>query len=110
MLNPMAVVDPDDDSIDRYVVWHYRYDAVRNERRNVVAAAFDDEQEFLAQIKRRVGQLDELQARGEADEREHIGGVWKPAGEATEQPRRRTKWKVHRFKKARVRKRRREER
>jgi hypothetical protein len=60
-----------------------------------VAAAFDNEQEFVAEIKRRIGQLEELQARGEADEREHIGGVWKPAGDATEQRRRRTVWKVH---------------
>ncbi len=37
----MALVDPDDDTLDRFVVWHYRYDAVRHERRNVVAIAFD---------------------------------------------------------------------
>jgi hypothetical protein len=56
----MAVVDPDDDSIQRYVVWHYCYDADRNERRNVVVAAFDEEQEFLAEITRRAARLKEL--------------------------------------------------
>ena len=29
----MAVVDPDDDSIQRYIVLHYRCDPGRNERR-----------------------------------------------------------------------------
>jgi hypothetical protein len=57
-------VDPDDDSLGRDVVWHFRYDAVRDERRNVVVAAFDNEQEFLAEFKRRAGRLKELQARG----------------------------------------------
>jgi hypothetical protein len=106
----MAVVDPDDDSIQRYVVWHYRYDADRNERRNVVVAAFDEEQEFLAEITRRAARLKELQARGEAEEREHISGVLKSAGSAAESSRQRTEWKVHRFKNARVRKRHHEER
>lgn len=37
----MALVDSDDDTLDRFVVWHYGYDAVRHERRNVVVTAFD---------------------------------------------------------------------
>jgi len=46
----MARVDPDDDSVRRYVLWHYRFDDRRNERRNVASAAFDSEIEFLREF------------------------------------------------------------
>ena len=36
-----AMVDPDDDTLERFVVWHYGCDTVRHERRNAVAIAFD---------------------------------------------------------------------
>jgi hypothetical protein len=42
----VAEVDPDDDSIRRFIVRHYRYDPDRHERRHVVVAAFDSEREF----------------------------------------------------------------
>jgi hypothetical protein len=38
----MSVIDPKNDSTARWVVHHYRWDPERNERRNVVVAAFDD--------------------------------------------------------------------
>jgi hypothetical protein len=44
----VAAVDPDDDTICRYVVRHYRYDPDRHERRHVVVAAFDNESEYDA--------------------------------------------------------------
>jgi hypothetical protein len=105
----MAVVDPDDDSIQRYVVWHYRYDSGRNERRNVVVIAFDNEHEFLAEIERRAARLKERQGRGEAEPLERIGGVVKRPGDADEATRQRIEWKVNRSNKARVRKRRRDQ-
>lgn len=49
----MAAVDPDDDSIKRFIVLHYRYDADRRERRNVVVQAFDNEREFHAALTAR---------------------------------------------------------
>jgi hypothetical protein len=52
----VARVDPDDDSIHRWVVWHYRYDSYRSERRNVVVAAFDNPGEFFADIAERSSQ------------------------------------------------------
>jgi len=42
----VAEVNPDDDSIDRWVLWHYRYDLDRRQRRNVVIAAFDNAEEL----------------------------------------------------------------
>lgn len=58
----MARVDVDDDNIRRFVVQHCRFDPERHERRNVVVAAFDNEDEFIelihsigADIKQRAG-------------------------------------------------------
>jgi len=73
----VAEVDPDDDSLRRFVVRIYRYDPDRHERRHVVVAAFDNETEFKAR-------LDEVQADllrrhtvdgPDADPREHVSGV-----------------------------------
>ncbi|MGA8015935.1 MAG: hypothetical protein WCB85_08470 [Candidatus Dormiibacterota bacterium] len=72
----MTAVDPDDDSIRRYVVLRYAYDPQRRERRHRVVAAFNNEAEFR-------GLLDELnsdwarrRAEGQlVDRREHITGV-----------------------------------
>jgi hypothetical protein len=40
------LVDADDDSIRRYVVWRYAYHPHRHQRRHQVVAAFDNEREF----------------------------------------------------------------
>jgi len=72
----VAEVDPKDDTIRRFVVWHYRYDPVRRERRHVVVAAFDNEREFLAFIERIRAEIEERRQRGEnVDPREHASGV-----------------------------------
>ncbi|WP_155771378.1 hypothetical protein [Mycobacterium asiaticum] len=72
----MASVDPDDDSIRRYVVWHYRYDPDRNERRNVVVAAFDNPDEWQAEVRNRAADLRARRGRGEeVDPAEKISGI-----------------------------------
>jgi hypothetical protein len=77
----VAVVDPDDDTVARYVVMHYRYDADRQERRHVVVAAFDDPDEFHADIHVRAEQLRARRENGEDVERlEHITGRTYAAG------------------------------
>jgi hypothetical protein len=72
----MAEVDPEDDSIHRFIVRHYRYDPHRHERRHVVVAAFDNErqmwdcmEEIGAQIRRR------RDAGEEVDRGEHASGL-----------------------------------
>jgi hypothetical protein len=71
----VATVDPDEDSIRRWVVWHYRYDPDRRERRNVVVAAFDNAREFQADIEKRAAQLRLRKERGEdVDPTERISG------------------------------------
>jgi hypothetical protein len=77
----VAAVDPDDDTIDRWVVLHYRYDPDRRERRQVVVAAFDNPDEFHADIHSRAEQLRAHAKRGEEiDGLEHITGHAYPAG------------------------------
>jgi hypothetical protein len=77
----VARVDPGDDSIERFIVRHYRYDPQRRERRHVVVAAFDNEQEYRACIGS-VG--DEIKARREREEPvdpgEHASGVMHEPG------------------------------
>src|SRR5664279_1634617 len=70
----MAQVDPEDDSVIRYVVFRYAFDPARCERRHRVIAAFDSEPEYRDQIERLSGAL---RARDDRDPREHISGtVW----------------------------------
>jgi hypothetical protein len=72
----VARVDPNDDSIHRFVVHHYRYDPDRHERRHVVVAAFDTAQEFEAYLTQADAALRERIARGErVDPAEHISGT-----------------------------------
>jgi hypothetical protein len=75
MLRAVAEVSADDDSVRRWVVWHYRYDADRRERRNVAVAAFDNPDEFHAEIESRAAQLRRGKECGEVgDAAERIWG------------------------------------
>jgi hypothetical protein len=71
----VAEVDPDDDDALRYVVYHYRYDDERHERRNVVVAAYDNEPEFIARIDALSDELRARADRGEGDPREAVSGA-----------------------------------
>lgn len=85
----MPEVDPDDDSITRWVLHHYRFDPQRRQRRNVVVAAYDNEPEFHAAadaLHRRV--RSEIDA-GTRDPRETVSGVLLEPGHLTRQARRR---------------------
>ncbi len=69
-------VEPEDDSIRRFIVRHYRYDPARRERRHVVVAAFDNEPEFLACVERVRAEIAQRRGREEGvDPREHASGV-----------------------------------
>ena len=68
-------VDPEDDNVERFIVRHYCYDPQRRERRHVVVAAFDNEQEFRACMARVQGQIKARRERGEpVDPGEHASG------------------------------------
>ena len=81
----MARVDPEDDTIRRFIALHYRYDPERRERRNVVTAAFDDEREFKAFLNAQHAELRARQATGAADTREQVSGVIHEPGDRERQ-------------------------
>ncbi|WP_148077022.1 hypothetical protein [Nocardioides aurantiacus] len=76
----MPDVDADDDTIKRYVVWHYRYDPDRHERRNVTLKAFDRRNEYDQYLTARVEELRAAKAAGRAEADEQIGGTTREPG------------------------------
>jgi hypothetical protein len=68
-------VDPDDDDALRYVLYHYRYDDERHERRNVVVAAYDNEPEFMGRMEALRDELRARAASGEGNPRETVSGT-----------------------------------
>jgi hypothetical protein len=77
----VARVDPDDDTIERFIVRHYRYDPQRRERRHVVVAAFDNEREFQACMDGVQAEIKHRREAGEPVERsEHASGVLHEVG------------------------------
>ncbi len=78
----MTEVDPDDDGIERHVLFWYRYDPVRRERRHCVVAAFDNDAEMCARMVLEGAILDERRASGESEDLEHLSGCVKGPGYA----------------------------
>jgi hypothetical protein len=71
----MAQVDPADDSIERFIVRHYRYDPERRERRHVVVAAFDNEPEYQARMQEVGAEIRRRENAENFDRREHASGT-----------------------------------
>jgi hypothetical protein len=83
MMGVMASVDPADDSVRRFIVRRYAYDPSRHERRHIVVAAYDNEEEFKVRIDRLSRELKDRRERGmPVDAREHISGICIEPGEA----------------------------
>lgn len=71
----MALVDPEDDSITRFVVMHYRHDPERHERRHVAVAAYDNEIEYEWALDTLSAEIKRARASGEdVDPQEHASG------------------------------------
>lgn len=68
----VPLVAADDESIRRFVVTHYRFDPERRERRDVVVAAFDNDEEFISLVESIQSDIDRRTEAGEfVDENEH---------------------------------------
>lgn len=76
----MASIDANDDTKTRWIVYHYRYDPERRERRYVVVACFDKRREWNRFIGEAGRQLQEAMEAGTAEAKEHISGRPRPAG------------------------------
>lgn len=76
----MAEVDPADDTISRWVIHHYMFDPQRNQRRNVLVGAYDNEAEFQAALQDRTDRLRAETASDGRDTAERVSGVVWPPG------------------------------
>ena len=76
----MAQVDIDDDSITRYIVWHYRFDGETRHFRKIPVAAFSKPREANRLFNQESDRLRKRKASGLADEREYMSSDQKTAG------------------------------
>lgn len=76
----MGRVDPQDDRVARYIVFHYRYDPERHERRNMIVAAYDNHAEMVAHVLRLTRALNTSRAQDSVDPHEHCSGSIRPPG------------------------------
>ena len=76
----MAQIDPQDESLDRWIVQRFRYDPDRRERRHVTEVAFDDRNEFEAYIDEAQRRLVREKAQGLAESAERYTGVFHESG------------------------------
>ena len=83
----MGQVDPGDDTIWRWVIHHYRFDPSRNQRRNVVVAAYDNPAEFEGELDRYSRQVRAQILAGTRSDREHVSGTALHPGYRAEQAR-----------------------
>jgi hypothetical protein len=76
----MAQVDPEDDSIRRFIVRHYRYEPKRRERRHVVVAAFGNKAEYETCLQEEAAEIRRRRGNGEnLDRAEHASGsIYEP--------------------------------
>ncbi len=70
----------DDDSVDRWIVQRYRFDAERGERRHVPVAVAHDDEELEAAMAAARRQLADDRSRGRAEDCERISAVFLEAG------------------------------
>jgi hypothetical protein len=89
----MGEVDADDDARERWIVWHYRFDPTRRERRHVLVAAFDSAREMEARLHAEQKLLDGAKAEGRAEQQEWLSGARKGPGHAARAAAARQAWK-----------------
>lgn len=73
-------VDFEDDSIDRWCVFHYRFDPERNEVRHVLLKAFSSRREMMKFMKIASAALQKRKEAGGIPNHEHISGRCLEAG------------------------------
>jgi hypothetical protein len=76
----MGFIDANDDTKGRWIVYHYRYDPERRERRHVIVACFDKKKDWLRFFDQTAKLLQEEKEAGTAESKEWISGSKRPAG------------------------------
>lgn len=83
----MGQVDPEDDTIWRWVIRHYRFDPSRNERRHVVVAAYANKAEYDLELDQYCSRIRAGISAGTRSQREHVSGMAIHPGYRAEQAR-----------------------
>jgi hypothetical protein len=68
----VAQIDINDDTIDKYIVWHYRFDETTSHFKRMPLAAFSTPREAKKLFKIESGNLQKRKNAGLADVREYI--------------------------------------
>jgi hypothetical protein len=76
----MGKIDPADDSISRFIVWHYHYVEKNHERKLEAIAAFSSLAEANQEFTRKSEELGRLQELGMADLKEYYSCGFRAAG------------------------------
>ena len=76
----MGIVDLNDDTVDRYIVWHYRFDESTSHFRKLPLAAFSTSREARRLFKVESQNLLKRKESGLADAREYISSDQKKRG------------------------------
>ena len=77
----MSEVDPNDETIDRWVVIAHRYDDETNHFRYMPVAAFTTRREYNQRFKLEAAKLEKRRSQGEAHYKESITGQWEGEGD-----------------------------
>lgn len=68
----MPLIDPNDDTLHRYIVWHYHFVEETNERHLVAECAYSTPLEAERYFRIKSAELLQLQSAGQADSREYF--------------------------------------
>jgi hypothetical protein len=90
----VPLVDPTDDSTIRFVLEHFRFDPDRNQRCNVVVAAYDNEAEFQVAFAEAQVELSKRQEEGSAESLERLSGRVLQPDYSRNQSERRSAWRA----------------
>ena len=76
----MSEVDPNDESIERWIVIAHLYDDETKHFRYMPVAAYTTKKEFNRRFKFEAAELDKRRSQGNAHDKESITGQWKGEG------------------------------
>lgn len=92
----MGEVDPDDDTVHRWILYCYRFDPARHERRHCVIAAYDNSHEMRQRMDLEAQRLNERRASGVAEAAEYLTGSHMEPGHKDRAGEQRRAWKLWR--------------
>lgn len=91
----MALIDPNDDTLHRFVVWHYHFIEERHERKLEAICAYSSRREAEKYFRKKSAELQKLQSEGQADSKEYFSCGYQRPG--SKEDSRRTRLEIRRM-------------